>query len=89
MLSTLNHKGQATILQALLQQLGSVPGQAVPFGLGADANCITAPATPGASIAHPRFWHGQSQRPPYRPIGMLPSCSNREAAHPLLEKKSG
>eukprot|EP01032_Pedospumella_encystans_P012163 gene12163-14093_t len=47
MLSTLTSKGQVTIPQALRQQLGLMPGQAVTFDLSADASCITLrPAVP-------------------------------------------
>lgn len=47
MLSTLTSKGQVTIPQALRQQLGLMPGQAVMFDLSADASCITLrPAVP-------------------------------------------
>ena len=41
MLSTLTSKGQVTIPQALRQQLGLMPGQAVAFDLSADATSIT------------------------------------------------
>ncbi len=46
MLATLTSKGQVTIPQALRQRLGLVPGQAVEFGLSADATCITLRPTP-------------------------------------------
>jgi AbrB family looped-hinge helix DNA binding protein len=48
MLSTLTSKGQVTIPQALRQQLGLMPGQAVTFDLSADASCITMRAAASA-----------------------------------------
>lgn len=48
MLSTLTSKGQVTIPQALRQQLGLAPGQAVAFAIGADASSITLRPAPSA-----------------------------------------
>ncbi|WP_090142875.1 AbrB/MazE/SpoVT family DNA-binding domain-containing protein [Limnohabitans sp. DM1] len=56
MLSTLTSKGQVTIPQALRQQLGLMPGQAVTFDLSADASFITLrPAVPAKKSPQPGF----------------------------------
>ena len=56
MLSTLTSKGQVTIPQALRQQLGLMPGQAVTCDLSADATCITLrPAVPAKKSPQPGF----------------------------------
>lgn len=51
MLSTVTSKGQVTIPQALRQQLGLLPGQAVEFRLSADASSITLSPAPSARQA--------------------------------------
>jgi bifunctional DNA-binding transcriptional regulator/antitoxin component of YhaV-PrlF toxin-antitoxin module len=73
MVSTLNSKGQVTIPQALRQQVGLLPGQAVTFDLSADASCITLRPTALARSTREHGFGMVKVKGPHMPADWVPT----------------